>query len=1243
MKKLFTNLVLLLFSFLTATTQEHNPWTFAPESSLQDKTQKRQIMPKRYVSAKLNVSRMKDILSQAPVWQKESAMMGAGGVVISLPMPDGSFQEFEFVEASVMHPDLAAQYPYIKSYAGFGLDDPSAYLRFDFTYQGFHAIVLTAWTSTVYIDPAGPEDTTDYIVYYKEDFPYTEQINCHAVKIGGNAKGPVNPVEKAGDCKLRTYTLALSCTGEYAQFHGGTVSQVLSAMNTTLTRVNGIYEREASIHLEMHPNTDTLIFLNGSTDPFTNNDGYAMLSQNQTLVDARIGVLNYDLGHVFSTGGGGYAYVGCVGYDYYKAGGVTGLSSPVGDAFDIDYVAHEIGHQFGANHTQNNNCEVNTTTSMEPGSGSTIMSYAGVCAPNVQSHSDDYFHAISLQEIAGYSTTSYGNSSATLQTVNTAPTASGGLDYTIPKSTPFVLTGSGTDANGDVITYNWEQIDAQQATMPPLSTNTVGPLFRSLKPVTSPSRYFPKLQDVVNNTTSNWEVLPSVARTLNFRLTVRDGKTGGGCTKEDDVKVTVSSAGPFVVTAPNTAMSWPALSKQTITWNVASTNATPVSCANVAILLSTDGGYTYPITILASTANDGIELVTIPDNQTTQARIMVKSVGNIFYDISNVNFTISEPLPDYTLSASPNPVTICPTTTVPVIISVGKVSTFSGNVTLSASALPSGITGGLSATTVAAPGSSTLNLTASSSAKAGSYSVTITGNGSTGTKTVVVPVTITALPTQVVLSAPAASATGVSLKPTLSWTAVTGATQYEVQLSSNSTFTSLIVNTAGVLTNSFAVTTELAQTTVYYWRVRALKSCGPGAWSSSRSFTTLKIFPPIKFENGTISNVTEQWQTVTLANSYTSMVVVTSVVVGSTTSPSILTRVQNASGNSFQVKIQEAGKTSGAAGPATVHYIVAEEGTYTLANNGVKFEAKKYTSTKTSRYSASTSTWVYEPITFSQTYTIPVVVGQVMTHNDPNWSVFWASKNAGIANPPAATSCSIGKHIGEDNVVTTRANEVLGYMVFESGAGTFNGKRYAAAIGSDIVKGVPDLATGYSYTLSGFASMQTAIVSPAGHDAYEGHWAVLATNTPLTTTSLKVWAMEDNVLDTERTHTTDQVSYVVFGTGSSFKSDDVPGSEKLLVEGGSEVSGLGVDFLAAYPNPTSGELTVEYNLREEGNASITVFDLVGKVVMLQEMDYDLPGLRRVNLDVSDLMPGYYFLQVSDAVGKQSLKFIRASR
>jgi hypothetical protein len=451
--------------------------------------------------------------------------------------------------------------------------------------------------------------------------------------------------------ELREYWLAVAATGEYSIFHGGTVPDAMAAIVTAMNRVNGVYEREVAIRMNLVANNDDVVFLDPATDPYTNNNGGAMLGQNQTTLDNIIGSANYDIGHVFSTGGGGIASLAVTCKAGLKARGVTGLSSPTGDIFYIDFVAHELGHQWAGNHSFNGNSgncsggNGNPATAYEPGSGSTIMAYAGICgSQNIQNTSDDYFHGISYDEIVAYSTAGIGDTcAATSDTGNDPPVVDPGASFAIPIETPFELCGTASDPDADPLTYNWEQFDLGPAGHPN-SPSGNAPIFRSFPAAPSGCRTFPQLSDLLANTQTLGEILPTYTRTMHFRLTARDNRSGGGGVDFDQgTEVAVSDlSGPFLVTSPNTAVTWTGGTAETVTWDVATTNLPPVSCAAVDIVLSDDGGTTYPHVAVAGTPNDGSQTIVVPGSMpsTTEARLKVRCAGNIFFDISNADFEV---------------------------------------------------------------------------------------------------------------------------------------------------------------------------------------------------------------------------------------------------------------------------------------------------------------------------------------------------------------------------------------------------------------------------------------------------------------------------------------------------------------------------------------------------------------------------------------------------------------------------
>ncbi|MCC7465497.1 MAG: T9SS type A sorting domain-containing protein, partial [Saprospiraceae bacterium] len=643
---------------------------------------------------------------------------------------------------------------------------------------------------------------------------------------------------------LRRYRLALACTGEYAFFHGGTKPLVLAAMTTSMNRVNGVYERDFAVTMQIIANNDVLIFLNGATDPYNNGDGGAMLGQNQNTCNNLIGVANYDIGHVFSTGGGGIAGLNVV-CGTSKANGVTGQGSPVGDPFDIDYVAHEMGHQFGGNHTYGN-CggNVNSPNAVEPGSGTTIMAYAGICGPqqNVANNSEDIFHGYNMLEMGAFIYTGGGNTCPVkINTGNNNPVVDAGPNRVIPKSTPFALTATGSDVDGDTLTYTWEQMDFGNAPSPPVSTATSGPLFRSYKGNTSPTRVFPRLQDLVNNVNSTWEELPGVARNMNFRVTARDNDWYAGCTDEDDMQITVSAAsGPFLVTSPNTNVTWSVGSTQTITWDVANTTAAPVSCANVRITLSTDGGFTYPVELAASVPNTGSADIIVPNNISTTCRVRVEAVGNIFFDISNTNFTIIS-APTFLMNLSTGNVQVCAGQDAEFSINLAAVAGYNTPADITVTGIPAGSTLAINPNPVTPGSAATVTISGLTLAMAGDYPLSITAVSGVITRTGNVMLSVLpGLPGVPVGVSPAQGATSVSTTVTLTWDAVNFASGYSIEVATNPSFEPTSVVVDGLTGNTFTDVSGLQLETVYYWRLRALNDCGGSELSPVYAFQTGK-------------------------------------------------------------------------------------------------------------------------------------------------------------------------------------------------------------------------------------------------------------------------------------------------------------------------------------------------------------------------------------------------------------------
>jgi len=834
-------------------SQSSNFWKVKGENNPQ-LVQNRKNKVRKFKSFELDFNLLKQKLQGATSRETSNLVQT---VFLQFPLENGKFEEFEIEKMNVFHPELQAKFPEIQSFYGTSKQNSLNKIYISISPEGFTGLITG--DKTIYIDPVSKGNTTQYIVYDRTDCQRSssDDFVCHAedeefenVSKSFNS----NEINNTTDGKIRTYTIAIACTSEYSAYYGNTISQVLTAMNNTITRVNSIYLRDLAVKFQITANNDRLIYINGTningnTDPYDNYDGTQMLNINTANISGIIGVNNYNIGHVFSTGGGGIAGASPCN-SASKGNGVTGIVTPQFDPFDIDYVCHEIGHQFGAGHTYYNACfgsKVNDD--YEPGSASTIMGYAGICAPNVQSNSDAYFHARSLAQMTAQIATHTCESE--VSNTNAEPVANAGSTYTIPKSTPFILNGSGSsDPNpADVLTYCWEQYNNDGAyTQPPLATNVGGPIFRSLTPTIDAFRVFPNLNSIINNETPTWEVLSSVARTLNFRLTVRDNNTTAPQTNSANVVITVGTAGPFVVTSPNTSVVWYVNETKAVTWNVASTNTATYS-QTVNIKMSTDGGLTYPTVLATVVANTGTANIVVPNLIGKNNRIKIEAAANIFFDISNANFEIKSNKYDLTI-AQPT-VSVCKPTNAVYSIAYAPAPGFSETVTFSTSVLPSGASAIFSPANRNTAGNVTLTISGLSNVPTGNFNFEVKGTSTTSNI-----VANTVLKTfdsnieTVSLTSPTNGAQNQQTSVLLQWNPISSASSYIVEIATNPTFSS-IVETATVTESSYQTTTLVAGT-INYWRIRPSNSCVTGVNSEVFSFQiaqdTCKTYSNVYFD-----------------------------------------------------------------------------------------------------------------------------------------------------------------------------------------------------------------------------------------------------------------------------------------------------------------------------------------------------------------------------------------------------------
>ena len=777
------------------------------------------------------------------------------------PMPDGSLRTFNLVEYQMMEPELMRKFPKLKTYTGVDIANGSK-IHLNLTSDQFFASIREKGV-TYYIDPYLESASPFYVSYnIRDDRRNDQQLHCANTSLQidevlGNNSDPSSSdelLQKRGEAfTLRTYRLAVTATSGFSTFHGGTVQDALDAITTIVNRINSVYEREVAIRLILIGREDEMIFTDVATDPFDGipiGDQQAMMNQNQITTSTILNSSEYDIGHVFNTNtndapGQGIAQSPCVCANNSKARGASARPIPRGDAFTIAIICHEMGHQFSAQHTMYHCQNVNIPTSYSPGSGTTMMSYAGICSnvANVINTSDDYFHNSSISSIINYSRNGGGGScGGDIDFGNTYPDPI--LNYPaltyIPVSTPIYLEGTAVDAETpNSLTYCWEQYDNgfRDYENSPWDIGTPRnnePLFRSREPVVESGRYFPALPIVVNSSNYLFEQYATYERDLTFRMTVRDNmsENGGAAWEEMSIKVIDNSAaGEFQLTSFATKDTVKSGEYVEINWNVADTDLPPISTERVNIRLSVDGGLSFPYLLKDGTPNDGSTFVNFPDTTADRFRVMIQAANNIYYNVTRRSslLCVDSLNPAIGLSYNDEYFQICGPDVISMEINTFGLGGFDDVVTFEViDGLPPGAVATFSQTQAMVGTPTTLTIDLENVTQGGEFELRfkVTGTGiDDQVRTVDLQVT-SANFVNLNLNSPSNGATNVELVPTLSWSGVPDADNYTVELSEDLAFTNIIFTVENTMLTEATVANLLDAGTVYFWRVLPTNRCG---------------------------------------------------------------------------------------------------------------------------------------------------------------------------------------------------------------------------------------------------------------------------------------------------------------------------------------------------------------------------------------------------------------------------------
>ncbi len=818
--------------------------------------------------------------------QKLSSVTTYNSQILAFPLNNGNVLEFLVEETRVMHPDLEKKFPEIRSFRGISLDASGKILVFTYSPKwGLYGVYGSGAHEKQEIKPLGNSLYKFTTTNSKEDdAAFICEIEDY---VRPNLFKKRLFDRDVNDGNLRRYRLALSVSGDYSQvFLDGSEaddnerkSKVLQAMTSSINRLNGIFERDFGVTMQLIPNSDALIFLNPATDPYTT--GISLRSQLVNTLNNVLSNSDYDVGHLFHKETnrvyGNAGCIACVCTDGQKGQAYSVHGNPETDGMNL-LAAHEFGHQFGAYHTQSSaNCRSGINSEVEPGSGSTIMSYAGICPPNVQGGSDDYFNYTSIRDVANW-TINNSSCAELISTSNSAPVIVEGSNYIIPKSTAFVLDGDATDSDGDnTLTYCWEQNDPENpnSTSTPQQTNLLGPMFRSYPPTTNNKRYFPDLTNILaNNLTPTWEVLPSVSRRLNFVLTVRDNDISGGQVSSDAIVIDVEGgAGPFLVTSQrNNSEIWTVGEPVTVSWDVAGTNLSPINTSQVEILLSTDGGSTFSSRLI-TTDNDGTETFNLPDVEaTTNARIMVKAVNNVYFAVNEQEFTIQKS--EYAILSGETHIDACSNNSAILNLEYKTFLSFNEEVNISASNLPQGANATFSQDSFNGTNTDGLPFTVTVSGleglESGDYTFNVDGLSTTSNVEKSIELSFTLYnENDVVLNlvSPANNSSSQDLEAELSWDGNLNSVSYQLQIATDDLFNNIIDDS--VISETSFQSSNLENNQRYYWRVKSFNPCGASDFSPVFNFST-QCIAPINFltVSTEINRIEVTWEDTSNSNSW---------------------------------------------------------------------------------------------------------------------------------------------------------------------------------------------------------------------------------------------------------------------------------------------------------------------------------------------------------------------------------------